>query len=87
MPSMTPHSPDSLRELDSRTNDGIHVRLMWSQDENHVVVAVDDAKSGDSFIGRVQSNESAMDVFHHPYAYAAWHRIPTRPAIPALAVA
>ena len=26
-----------------------------------------------------------MDVFHHPYAYAAWHGIATRPAVPALA--
>jgi hypothetical protein len=87
MPSMTPHSLDSLQELDSRTNDGIHVRLMWSQDEDHVVVAVDDAKTGDSFVVSVQSDESAMDVFHHPYAYAAWHRIPTRSTVPALAVA
>lgn len=50
---MTTHSLDSTRELDSRTNDGIPVRL---------------------------------DGFHHPYAYAAWHRIPTRPAVGALAV-
>ena len=34
----------------------------------------------------VQNGESAMDVFQHPYAYAAWHRIPTRPAVPAFAV-
>jgi hypothetical protein len=73
------------RELHSRTNDGIHVRLLWHQPEDRVVVAVDDAKTGDSFIVGVQSNESPMDVFHHPYAYAAWRRIPTRPAVPALA--
>ncbi len=27
------------------------------------------------------------DVFHHPYTYAAWHRIPTGPTVPAPAVA
>jgi hypothetical protein len=26
---MTTHSLDSMQELDSRTNDGIHVRLLW----------------------------------------------------------
>jgi hypothetical protein len=78
---------NSLRELDSRTNDGIHVRLLWHQTDDRVVVAVDDAKTGDSFVVGVQRDESAMDVFHHPYVYAAWHRIPTRPSAPALAMA
>ncbi len=83
---MTAHTLDSMRELDSRTNDGIHVRLLWHDADDRVVVAVDDAKTGDSFAVSVHSEESAMDVFHHPYAYAAWHRIPTRPPVPALAV-
>jgi hypothetical protein len=84
---MTAHTLDSMRELDSRTNDGIHVRLLWHQTDDHVVVAVDDAKTGDAFVVGVHGGESAIDVFHHPYAYAAWHRITTRPAEPALAVA
>ena len=74
-----------MRELHSRTNDGIHVRLLWHRPDDRVVVAVDDAKTGDSFVVGVRSDESAMDVFHHPYAYAAWHRIPTRPVRLALA--
>lgn len=78
---------NSLRELDSRTNDGIHVRLLWHQTDDRVVVAVDDAKTGDSFVVGVQRDESATDVFHHPYAYAAWHRIPTRTTVPAPAMA
>jgi hypothetical protein len=81
---MTTHTLDSMNELDSRITDGIHVRLMWSQADDRVVVAVDDAKTGDSFVVAVQSDERAMDVFHHPYAYAAVHRIPTRS--PVLAV-
>jgi hypothetical protein len=27
-----------------------------------------------------------LDVFHHRYGYAAWHRVATRPVMPALAV-
>ena len=84
---MTTQIPDSMRELDSRTNDGIHVRLLWHATDDGVVVAVDDAKTGDSFVVHVQSDESPMDVFQHPYAYAAWYRIPTRPVAPALAMA
>ncbi len=44
-------------------------------------MAVDDAKTGDSFVIDVGADENAMDVFHHPYAYAAWHGVPTRPAL------
>jgi hypothetical protein len=83
---MTTHTFESLRELDSRTNDGIHVRLLWNQSDDQVVVAIDDAKTGDSFVVSVQHDERALDVFHHPYAYAAWHEIPTRPPVPAPAV-
>jgi hypothetical protein len=77
----------STRELDSRTNDGIQVRLLWHPSDASVFVAVEDARTGDSFVIGVQSDESPLDVFHHPYAYAAWHRIPTRPSVPAPAMA
>jgi hypothetical protein len=60
------------------------VRLLWRQDDDRVVVAVDDAKTSDSFVLNVKREESAMDVFHHPYAYAAWHGIATCSAVPAL---
>jgi hypothetical protein len=76
---------DSMRELHSRINDGIHVRLLWREEDDRVVVAVDDAKTGDSFVLDVHAGERAMEVFQHPYAYAAWHRVPTRPAVLALA--
>jgi hypothetical protein len=81
---MNAHLLDSMRELHSRINDGIHVRLLWRKDDDRVVVAVDDAKSGESFVLNVKRHESAMDVFHHPYAYAAWHGIATQPALTAL---
>jgi hypothetical protein len=59
------------RELDSRTNDGINVRLLWRPDDSRVIVAVHDAKTGEAFELLVPDGKPALDVFHHPYAYAA----------------
>ena len=61
------------RELDSRTSDGIHVRLLWNPDEG-VSVAVNDTKTGEAFELPVRNDQRALDVFHHPYAYAAVRR-------------
>jgi hypothetical protein len=75
---MTTETLQTMRELDRRHNDGIHVRLLWSQDDGRVAVAVADTKTGDAFAVEVRSGDSARDVFHHPYAYAAWRRVDTR---------
>lgn len=58
------------RELDSRTTDGIEVRLLWRPFGNHVSVAVNDTKIGQAFEVEVRPGQRALDVFHHPYAYA-----------------
>jgi enolase len=68
---MTTQLLDTMRELDSRTNDGIHVRMLWSEHDGRVAVAVSDAKTGDAFAIEVRAGDRALDVFHHPYAYAA----------------
>jgi hypothetical protein len=62
--------PHTMRELDSRSADGIQVRLLWSEGDDPVLVTVADAKSGDGFSIEVRG-DNALDVFHHPYAYAA----------------
>jgi hypothetical protein len=59
------------RELDRRTGDGIEVRLLWSQNDGRVTVAVTDTKTGEAFELPVRDGERALEVFHHPYAYAA----------------
>jgi hypothetical protein len=59
------------RELDSRTNDGIHVQMLWHPLGGHVTVAVSDTKLGKAFELKVGHGQRALDVFHHPYAYAA----------------
>lgn len=68
---MTQPRAHITRELDSRTADGIEVRLLWCQNDGHVKVAVTDTKTGEAFELAVRNGERALEVFHHPYAYAA----------------
>jgi hypothetical protein len=62
---------DTFRELDHRSNDRIEVRLLWRPSDDRVIVAVADGKTGERFTVDVRKGESALDVFHHPFAYAA----------------
>ena len=64
----------STRELDSRVSDGIRVRLLWHSCDGHVSVAVEDTKTGEIFDLPVGDDDRPLDVFHHPYAYAARRR-------------
>jgi hypothetical protein len=61
---------DLLRELDHRTSDQIDVWLLWRERGDQVVVAVINEKTGERFGIEVRDGERALDVFHHPYAYA-----------------
>jgi hypothetical protein len=67
---MTTTTTTPMRELDHRHSDGVDVRLMWNQGENRVHVAVNDHKTGESFIVEVREGESAANIFQHPFAYA-----------------
>ena len=62
-------STSSHRELHHRNNDGIDVWLMWDPGTDSVHVRVRDAKAGNAFEIPVTAPNSAMDVFHHPFAY------------------
>jgi hypothetical protein len=62
---------DLLRELDHRSNDRIDVWLLWRKSDDQVVVSVADDKTGVRFRIEVRDGERPLDVFHHPYAYAA----------------
>lgn len=68
---MTQPRTQITRELDRRTGDGIEVRLLWCQTDGQVTVAVTDTKIGEAFELSVREGERALEVFHHPYAYAA----------------
>ena len=63
-------STSSHRELHHRNNDGIDVWLMWDPGTDAVHVRVRDGKAGNAFEIPVSAPASAMDVFHHPFAYA-----------------
>jgi hypothetical protein len=65
-----------LRELDHRTNERIDVWLLWREHDNQVLVSVADERTGDQFTIEVRDGERPLEVFNHPYAYAAWHGIP-----------
>ena len=60
-----------LEELAFRESDGISVSLLWLRGTDDVHVVVRDRKRGHSFDVEVRPSDSPMDVFRHPYAYAA----------------
>jgi len=66
-----------LRELDRRNNDRIDVALLWNERDDRVLVVVADERSGARFEIEVRDGERALDVFHHPFAYAALRGIDT----------
>ena len=68
---MHPWPPPSHRELNHRSNDGIDVWLLWDPGTDSVSVRVADAKAGANFEIPVKARHRAMDVFNHPFAYAA----------------
>jgi hypothetical protein len=77
---MTDSLTPLIRELDQRSSDGIDVRLLWCPVDDRVLVAVSDAKTGESFTVEVLEHERPLEVFHHPYAYAATRRPATAAA-------
>ena len=72
-------NPAAIIELDSRSTDGIEVRLLWHRAEERVTVTASDVRSGEALEVTVRDHERALDVFHHPYAYAAFHGVEPRP--------
>jgi hypothetical protein len=65
------HITTLAREVDSRESDGIHIQLLWYPHDDHITVAVNDSKTGQRFELEIPHRHRALDVFHHPYAYAA----------------
>jgi hypothetical protein len=63
-------------ELDFRAQEGVEVSLLWQPETDVVLVEVRDERLGQSF-QLVVDAEEALDVFRHPFAYAAfrgvWH--------------
>jgi hypothetical protein len=64
------HTLPARRELAYRSSNGIDVFLLWCPADDSLAVVVID-ESADSFELVVSASE-ALDVFDHPYAYAAY---------------
>jgi hypothetical protein len=60
----------TLIELDRRENHGITVSLLWSRPTNELTVRVHDAALEEEFEVPAAPAE-ALEVFNHPFAYAA----------------
>jgi hypothetical protein len=60
----------STRELAQRLSGQDEVLLLFCPELDRVVLSVTDVTTGEGFHIEVAA-ESAMDAFHHPYAYAA----------------
>jgi len=57
-------------ELAHRESGGTHIALLWSKENATVTISVLGSSPEDSF--ELEAAESsALDVFYHPYAYAA----------------
>jgi hypothetical protein len=74
---MTAEVLTSIRELDTRVNDGLQVRLLWCEHDGRLWVVVLDTRTGETFKVQVHVGERPLDVFHHPYAYAAHYGVRT----------
>jgi hypothetical protein len=62
------------RELAYRENDGLQVSLLWCKADDSLSISVVDALAGEAFELPVDCRD-ALDVFDHPYAYAAWYEV------------
>jgi hypothetical protein len=62
--------PATIRELARRSDAGIDVALLWDATADEAFVVVVDAERDEHFLVTVGAR-SALDVFQHPYAYAA----------------
>jgi hypothetical protein len=60
----------NLAELDHRESNGISVTLLWNRATDRLLVRVEDDRAEEDFELECAPHE-ALDVFHHPLAFAA----------------
>jgi hypothetical protein len=72
---MDSNAASPYRELAYRASDGIEVVLSWHQGRDELIVSVSDART-DAYFELAAGPDEALDVFNHPYAYAAFRALP-----------
>jgi hypothetical protein len=70
MQDLTNNKPQVV--LASRQNTGIRVTLLWASGTNTTAVVVRDDITNEQFELLVEPGTNPIDVYEHPYAYAAW---------------
>jgi hypothetical protein len=84
---LTDQTYEPYRELAHRVADGLEVVLFWRQVTNELIVSVSDERTG-AYYEVAAAQDNALDVFDHPYAYAASMGLPYEEAsLPAWAAA
>jgi hypothetical protein len=63
--------PPSRTELAVREQHGVQVTLFWTREINVLALEVVDNRNDESFEFVLDPHEPPLDVFYHPYAYAA----------------
>jgi hypothetical protein len=71
----TDSTADALRELAHRVTDGVEVVLFWNSMTHELTVCVCDDRAG-SYFELATEPDRALDVFYHPYSYAAFQGVP-----------
>lgn len=66
---MTTTTATTLRELDHRSGNGIHVSLLWDSATGRVTVELYD-EALDEALEFEAPPHRALDAFNHPFAYA-----------------
>jgi hypothetical protein len=61
--------------LARRTSAGLFVTLLWATETNTLAVQVDDTQLDRQFELAIEPAVSPIDVFEHPFAYAAWRGV------------
>ncbi len=78
---------EHYRELAYRANHGVEVVLFWHELTNELTVTVSDERTG-AYYELAADPDKALDVFNHPYAYAASMSLPyEEAALPCWAMA
>lgn len=62
----------TVRELAQRVSGTDEVLLLWDSESDRIELSVRDVASGAGFHVEVEP-ASALEAFHHPYAYVARH--------------
>lgn len=59
-------------ELDERESNGIRVTLVFDRATQTASVLVWDERTAESLAIEIREHDDVYDVFHHPFAYAAF---------------